>query len=83
VRVLDLSRMHPGAFCTSMLADLVAEVLKVEAPGRGDGLRFLTGEPFAAAHVALNRGKRSVTNKYRPTTRGRSPRFVARSTGRD
>jgi alpha-methylacyl-CoA racemase len=61
VRVLDLSRMFPGAFCTLMLADLGADVLKVEAPGHGDGLRFMTGEPFAAAHVALNRGKRSTT----------------------
>jgi alpha-methylacyl-CoA racemase len=60
-RVLDLSRMFPGAFCTSMLADLGAAVLKVEAPGHGDGLRFMMGEPFAAAHVALNRGKRSMT----------------------
>jgi crotonobetainyl-CoA:carnitine CoA-transferase CaiB-like acyl-CoA transferase len=61
VRILDLSRMLPGAFCTLMLADLGADVLKVEAPGRGDGLRFMTGEPFPAAHVALNRGKRSMT----------------------
>jgi alpha-methylacyl-CoA racemase len=61
VRVLDLSRMFPGAFCTLMLADLGADVLKVEAPGHGDGLRFMTPEPFAAAHVALNRGKRSMT----------------------
>jgi len=61
VRVLDLSRMFPGAYCTLMLADLGADVLKVEAPGHGDGLRFMTPEPFAAAHVALNRGKRSMT----------------------
>lgn len=61
IRVLDLSRMFPGAFCTLMLADLGAHVLKVEAPGNGDGLRFMTPEPFAAAHVALNRGKRSMT----------------------
>jgi alpha-methylacyl-CoA racemase len=60
-RVLDLSRMLPGAFCTLMLADLGADVLKVEAPGYGDGLRFMTGEPFPAAHIALNRGKRSMT----------------------
>lgn len=61
VRVLDLTRMIPGAFCTLLLADLGADVLKVEAPGYGDGLRFMTGEPFAPAHVALNRGKRSMT----------------------
>ena len=39
VKVLDLSRMYPGAFCTLLLADLGADVLKVEAPGAGDGMR--------------------------------------------
>jgi alpha-methylacyl-CoA racemase len=61
VRVLDLSRMFPGAYCTSLLADLGADVLKVESPKGGDGLRFLTPDPFPASHVALNRGKRSLT----------------------
>jgi alpha-methylacyl-CoA racemase len=61
VRVLDLSRMYPGAFATSLLADLGADVCKVEGPGFGDGMRFLTGGGFEAAHVALNRGKRSLT----------------------
>jgi alpha-methylacyl-CoA racemase len=75
VRVLDLTRMFPGAFCTSMLADLGAQVLKVEAPGYGDGLRFMTGEPFAAAHVALNRGKRSVTLDLR---KARGPEVLRR-----
>jgi alpha-methylacyl-CoA racemase len=61
VKVLDLSRMFPGAFCTLLLADLGADVLKVEAPGAGDGMRTMAapGE-FNAAHVALNRGKRSL-----------------------
>lgn len=59
IRVLDLSRMHPGAFLTQVLADLGAEVIKLEAPGAGDGLRAMP-ELFKAAHVALNRGKRSV-----------------------
>ena len=61
VRVVDLSRLYPGAFCTSLLADLGADVIKVEAPGFGDGLRNLTPEPFKAGHVALNRGKRSLS----------------------
>ncbi|MBV9953200.1 MAG: CoA transferase [Acidimicrobiia bacterium] len=60
IRVLDLSRMFPGAYCTSLLADLGADVLKVEAPNGGDGMRFLPGD-FKASHVALNRGKRSMT----------------------
>lgn len=61
VTVLDLSRMYPGAFCTLMLADLGADVIKVEAPGHGDGMRALSfGTDFNAAHTALNRGKKSV-----------------------
>ncbi len=61
LKVLDLSRMYPGAFCTLLLSDLGADVLKVEGPGAGDGMRFMTADPFKAAHVALNRGKRSIT----------------------
>ena len=61
VRVLDLSRMYPGAFCTLLLADLGAEIVKIEAPGFGDGMRALSfGTSFNAAHTALNRGKRSL-----------------------
>jgi crotonobetainyl-CoA:carnitine CoA-transferase CaiB-like acyl-CoA transferase len=61
VLVLDLSRMYPGAFCTLLLADLGAEIVKIEAPGVGDGIRALSfGTGFNAAHTALNRGKRSV-----------------------
>jgi crotonobetainyl-CoA:carnitine CoA-transferase CaiB-like acyl-CoA transferase len=52
--------MYPGAFATLLLADLGADVCKVEGPGFGDGMRFLYGG-FEAAHVALNRGKRSMT----------------------
>lgn len=62
VKVLDLSRMYPGAFCTLLLADLGADVLKVEAPGAGDGIRLMAAPgDFNAAHVALNRGKRSLS----------------------
>jgi crotonobetainyl-CoA:carnitine CoA-transferase CaiB-like acyl-CoA transferase len=61
LRVLDLTRLYPGAFCTSLLADLGADVVKVEAPGAGDGMRFVNVGDFKAAHVALNRGKRSIT----------------------
>jgi crotonobetainyl-CoA:carnitine CoA-transferase CaiB-like acyl-CoA transferase len=58
--VLDLSRMFPGAFCTLLLADLGAEVLKVEGPGAGDGMRSHVPGEFSASHTALNRGKRSL-----------------------
>jgi alpha-methylacyl-CoA racemase len=61
VKVLDLSRMAPGAFCTLLLADLGADVVKVEGPGAGDGMRqFAAPGQFNASHTALNRGKRSV-----------------------
>jgi alpha-methylacyl-CoA racemase len=60
LRVLDLSRLQPGAFCTGLLADLGADVLRVEQPGVGDPLRGIPG-----AHAAYNRGKRSLTLNLR------------------
>jgi crotonobetainyl-CoA:carnitine CoA-transferase CaiB-like acyl-CoA transferase len=63
VRILDLTRLLPGNYCTLLLADLGADVVKVEEPERGDYIRWtpplIDGE--GAAHRALNRGKRSVT----------------------
>ena len=64
LRVVDLSRLLPGGYATSLLADLGADVLKVEQVGVGDGLR--AAPPYddsgaGAAHRALNRGKRSMT----------------------
>ena len=62
IRVLDLTRSFPGGYCTSLLADLGADVLKIEAPGTGDPLRQGLAEPDRApAHGALNRAKRSMT----------------------
>jgi crotonobetainyl-CoA:carnitine CoA-transferase CaiB-like acyl-CoA transferase len=55
LRVLDLTRLLPGGFATSMLADLGADVVKVEPPG-GDPLRRLAPETFAA----ISRNKRSA-----------------------
>lgn len=70
VRVLDLSRILAGPWCTQFLADLGADVLKVEKPGDGDDTRHW-GPPFladadgretgeSAYFLAANRGKRSV-----------------------
>jgi crotonobetainyl-CoA:carnitine CoA-transferase CaiB-like acyl-CoA transferase len=63
LRVLDLSRVLAGPYCTMMLADLGAEVIKVEQPGAGDETRGW-GPPFAgpdaAYFIAVNRSKRSV-----------------------
>ena len=61
IKVLDLSQMYPGAFCSLLLVDLGADVIKVERPGAGDGMRAIVAPgAFNAAHTALNRGKRSV-----------------------
>jgi alpha-methylacyl-CoA racemase len=57
VRILDLSRLLPGAYCTLRLAGLGADVIKVEEPGRGDYMRELgLGDLFRL----VNRGKRSL-----------------------
>ncbi len=67
VRVLDLSRLLPGGFCSLLLADFGADVLKVEDTGMGDYIRWAT--PYhegaedsakSALFLALNRGKRSI-----------------------
>lgn len=67
LRVLDLSRLLPGGFCSLMLADFGADVLKVEDTGMGDYVRW--APPYyegaeesarSALYLALNRGKRSL-----------------------
>jgi alpha-methylacyl-CoA racemase len=60
IRVLDLTRLLPGAYATLLLADLGADVVKVEDPHGGDTMRTLRGGPVNYFEP-LNRGKRSVT----------------------
>ncbi len=67
LRVLDLSRLLPGGFCSLLLADFGADVLKVEDTGMGDYIRWAAphyegADPSAgsAAFLALNRNKRSI-----------------------
>lgn len=63
IRVLDLSRLLPGPYCTMLLADFGAEVIKIEEPKQGDYSRtfppFL--KDFGYWHLQLNRNKKSVT----------------------
>lgn len=62
LRVLDLSRLLPGPFLTQLLADLGADVVKVEEPGVGDYARWIPPEVDGAGYAfsAVNRGKRSM-----------------------
>jgi crotonobetainyl-CoA:carnitine CoA-transferase CaiB-like acyl-CoA transferase len=71
IRVLDLSRALAGPFCTMMLGDLGADVIKVELPGVGDESRGwgppFVGKPYASYpgestyYLSINRSKRSLT----------------------
>ncbi|PYU93661.1 MAG: formyl-CoA transferase [Acidobacteria bacterium] len=68
IRVLDLSRVLSGPFATMTLADLGAEVIKVEAPGKGDDTRAW-GPPFLAGEstyfLAINRSKLGITLDFK------------------
>ena len=63
IRVLDFTRVLAGPYASMVMADLGAEVLKVELPGKGDESRqfgpFQNGE--SAYFTSINRGKKSVT----------------------
>src|SRR5436309_3539713 len=64
LRVVDLTRALAGPYCTMMLGDVGADIIKVEAPGKGDETRtwgppFVNGE--SAYFMSYNRNKRSIT----------------------
>lgn len=64
IRVLDLTRALAGPYCTMMLADAGADVIKIEIPGKGDETRawgppFIRGE--SSYFMSINRSKKSVT----------------------
>jgi crotonobetainyl-CoA:carnitine CoA-transferase CaiB-like acyl-CoA transferase len=68
IRVLDLTRALAGPFCTLMLGDYGADVIKIEMPGTGDDTRHW-GPPFigeeSAYFLSINRNKRSLTLNFK------------------
>jgi formyl-CoA transferase len=68
IRVVDLSRIVVGPYCTMVLGDMGADVIKVEIPGIGDETR-MWGPPFAggesAYYISLNKNKRSLTLDFK------------------
>lgn len=83
IRVLDLSRVLSGPYATMTLADLGAEVIKVEAPNRGDDTRafgppFINGE--STYFLAINRSKLGITLDFKkPRGQEVLHRLIARS----
>jgi CoA:oxalate CoA-transferase len=82
VRVLDLTRVLSGPFCTMLLGDLGAEVIKVETPGEGDSIRHqgATKDGLSWYFANYNRNKRSITLNLR-SAEGRDilARLIAKS----
>jgi crotonobetainyl-CoA:carnitine CoA-transferase CaiB-like acyl-CoA transferase len=81
--VLDLTRVLSGPYCTMMLADMGARVIKIEQPGKGDDTRawgppFIDGE--SAYFLSINRNKESVTLDFKkPEGRELLHRFLERA----
>jgi crotonobetainyl-CoA:carnitine CoA-transferase CaiB-like acyl-CoA transferase len=83
ITVLDLTRVLSGPYCTMLLADMGARVIKVEQPGKGDDTRawgppFLEGE--SAYFLSINRNKESITLDFKqPDGRAVLDRLIAKS----
>ena len=83
ITVLDLTRVLSGPYCTMLLADMGARVIKVEQPGKGDDTRawgppFLEGE--SAYFLSINRNKESVTLDFKhPDGRALLNRLIAKA----
>jgi formyl-CoA transferase/CoA:oxalate CoA-transferase len=83
ISVLDLTRVLSGPYCTMLLADMGARVIKVEQPGKGDDTRawgppFLNGE--SAYFLSINRNKESITLNFKdPDGRRVLDRLIARA----
>src|SRR3977135_729832 len=83
ITVLDLTRVLSGPYCTMILADMGARIIKIEQPGKGDDTRgwgppFLSGE--SAYFLSINRNKESVTLDFKnPEGRAILDRLIAKS----
>jgi crotonobetainyl-CoA:carnitine CoA-transferase CaiB-like acyl-CoA transferase len=83
ITVLDLTRVLSGPYCTMLLADMGARVVKIEQPGKGDDTRawgppFIDGE--SAYFLSINRNKESVTLDFKkPEARAILDRLIAKS----
>jgi len=83
ITVLDLTRVLSGPYCTMLLADMGARVIKIEQPGKGDDTRawgppFLKGE--SAYFMSINRNKESMTLDFKqPDGRAVLERLVAKA----
>src|SRR5947209_14188029 len=81
--VLDLTRVLSGPYCTMMLGDMGARVIKIEQPGKGDDTRgwgppFVKGE--SAYFLSVNRNKESVTLDFKhPRGRAILDRLLAKT----
>jgi crotonobetainyl-CoA:carnitine CoA-transferase CaiB-like acyl-CoA transferase len=83
ITVLDLTRVLSGPYCTMLLADMGARVIKIEQPGKGDDTRawgppFIAGE--SAYFLSINRNKESVTLDFKqPAGRGLLDRLIGKA----
>src|SRR5262245_55245497 len=83
ITVLDLTRVLSGPYCTMLLGDMGARVIKIEQPGKGDDTRawgppFLQGE--SSYFLSINRHKESVTLNFKqPEGRRMLDRLIERA----
>jgi crotonobetainyl-CoA:carnitine CoA-transferase CaiB-like acyl-CoA transferase len=83
IRVLDFTHAAAGPYCTMWLAEMGADVIKIEKPGRGDGARYM-GEPLRGPkdsdyYMSLNRNKRAIALDLHDPVDVETARQLARS----